>query len=220
MTRPIVIIGFGGHGRVVAAAFAALRRQVIAATVLCPKPTDPQFLGIEIMSDESMLARYRPEDVLLSLGIGSVGPTNDHSLTRQTVKSFQRLGYSFVGFQHPAAWIAQGATISATAQVHAGAIVQPGAAVGEFSILNTKASIDHDCLVGEFCHIAPGATLSGGVSVGDGSHLGTGCSVIQGIQIGRSSFVAAGATVVRDVADGEFVRGVPAKCFPPIKLTK
>jgi len=219
VTRPIVIVGLGGHGRVVAAAFAALGRHVIAATVLCPKPSDPQFMGIETMTDEALCARYRPDEVFLSLGIGTTSPTNEHSASRQMVKSFELLGYSFVGFQHPAAWVAFGAIISDTAQVHAGAIVQPGAIVGEFSILNTRASVDHDCRIGAYCHIAPGATLSGNVSVGDGSHLGTGCCVIQGIRIGTSSFVAAGATVVRSVANGDFVRGVPAKSFRSTHLT-
>ena len=215
MTLPIVVIGFGGHGRVVAAALIATGRKLIAVTDLHPKAVTNAPKNVDVITDEILLIRYGPGEVLLALGIGSIRPTLEQGLTRQTVKSFHDLGYRFTGLQHPAAWVASDAIVSPTAQIHAGAIVQPGTTIGDFSILNTKSSVDHDCLIGSFCHIGPGATLSGNVSVGDGSHLGTGCNVIQGIRIGNSSFVAAGATVVRDVPDHDSVKGLPAKSFRP-----
>ena len=219
MTLPIVVIGFGGHGRVVAAGLIAAGRRLIAVTDLHPNAVMDVPKNVEVISDEILLTRYGPGEVLLALGIGSIRPTNEQGLTRQAVKSFHDLGYRFTGFQHPAAWVAGDAIVSPTAQIHAGVIVQPGTTIGDFSILNTKASVDHDCMIGSFCHIGPGATLSGNVTVGDGSHLGTGCNVIQGIRIGNSSFVAAGATVVRDVPDHDSVKGVPAKSFRPSYFT-
>ncbi|HUP80238.1 MAG TPA: acetyltransferase [Pirellula sp.] len=215
MTLPIVVIGFGGHGRVVAAALIASGRKLIAVTDLHPGAVTHAPKYVDVITDEILLSRYGPGEVLLALGIGSIRPTLEDGLTRQAVKSFLDLGYRFTGLQHPAAWVASDAIVSPTAQIHAGAIVQAGATIGDFSILNTKSSIDHDCLIGSFCHIGPGATLSGNVSVGDGSHLGTGCNVIQGIRIGKLSFVAAGATVVRDVPDHDSVKGLPAKSFRP-----
>lgn len=215
MTVPLVVIGFGGHGRVVVSALTAAGHRIIAVTDLHPHLVTCASKNIEVITDEMLRERFRPQDVMLVLGLGSVKPTTEQGLTRQTVKSFQDLGYRFIGFQHPAAWVASDAIVSPTAQIHAGVIVQPGARVGDFSILNTRASVDHDCQIGSFCHIGPGSTLSGNVFVGNGSHLGTGCNVIQGIQIGESSFVAAGATVVRDVPNHESVKGVPAKSFRP-----
>ena len=70
-----------------------------------------------------------------------------------------------------------------------------------------------DCTIGDHVHIAPGVTLSGDVSVGACSHLGTGATVIQGVSIGSGCLVAAGAVVTKDIADGEKVRGVPARKF-------
>ena len=219
MTLPIVVIGFGGHGRVVAAALIAAGRKLVAVTDLHPEAVTNAPKNVDVITDEILLSRYGPGEVLLALGIGSIRPTLEQGLTRQTVKSFLDLGYRFTGLQHPAAWVASDAIVSPTAQIHAGVIVQPGTTIGDFSILNTKSSVDHDCLIGSFCHIGPGATLSGNVSVGDGSHLGTGCNVIQGIRIGNSSFVAAGATVVRDVPDHDSVKGLPAKSFRPNHFT-
>ena len=215
MTLPIVIIGFGGHGRVVAAALIASGKRIIAVTDLQPDQVTGVPKNASVIMDEEILERFRPNEIELVLGLGSIKPTNENGLTRQVIKSFQNFGYRFVGLQHPTAWVAEGAIVSPTAQIHAGVIVQPGAKVGDFSILNTQSSVDHDCQIESFCHIGPGSTLSGNVFVGTGSHLGTGCNVIQGIRIGESCFVAAGATVVRNVLNHESVKGVPARSFRP-----
>ncbi len=215
VTLPFAIIGFGGHGRVVAAALIASRKSIVAVTGLNPSLVVHSPKDSLVITDEELLDRFGPDEILLVLGIGSVKPNNEHCLTRQTVKLFQNRGYQFFGLKHPTSWVADDANVSPTAQIHAGAIVQPGATIGDFSILNTGSSVDHDCHIESFCHIGPGSTLSGNVFVGNGSHLGTGCNVIQGIRIGNSCLVAAGATVVRDVPNHESVKGVPAKSFRP-----
>lgn len=212
---PIAIIGFGGHGRVVAAALSASNERIVAVTDFRPHQVINAPKNALVLTDEAFLERFGPEEILLVLGIGSVKPSNANCLRRQVVKSFQNLGYRFIGLKHPTAWVAEDAVVAATAQIHAGAIVQPSAKVGDFSILNTRSSIDHDCQIESFCHIGPGCTLSGNVLVGSGSHLGTGCNVIQGIRIGESCLVAAGATVVQDVMNNVSVKGVPAKSFRP-----
>ncbi len=215
MKLPISIIGFGGHGRVVAAALSASNHRIVAVTDFRPDLVTHAPKNALVLTDELLLQRFGPEEIVLVLGIGTVKPTYEDGLTRQVVKSFQKLGYRFVGLRHPTAWVAEDAIVSATAQIHAGVIVQPNSSVGDFSILNTRSSVDHDCQIGSYCHLGPGSTLSGNVMVGSGSHLGTGCNVIQGVRIGESCLVAAGATVVRDIPNYESVKGVPAKSFRP-----
>ena len=236
---PVVVIGCGGHGRVAATAMAATGRRVIAATDASPDAVRRELLrpnangavadvsnggeaydaasiawrqpGFEILTDQELVQRYRPDDIELVLGVGSLVPCGEGSPRRQIVGLFRRHGFRFARLVHPAAWVAPDARLGEGVQVHAGAIVQPGTVLGEFAIVNTRASIDHDCRVGAFCHLAPGVSLSGDVTVGDGTHLGTGCNVIQGLKIGQRAFVAAGATVVADVDDDAWVRGLPAK---------
>ena len=215
MKLPISIIGFGGHGRVVAAALSASNQRIVAVTDFRPDLVTHAPKNALVLTDDLLLERFGPEEIVLVLGIGTVKPTSENCLVRQVVKSFQTLGYRFIGLRHPTAWVAEDAIISATAQIHAGVIVQPNARVGDFSILNTRSSVDHDCQIENFCHLGPGSTLSGNVLVGSGSLLGTGCNVIQGVRIGESCLVAAGATVVRDVLNNESVKGVPAKSFLP-----
>ncbi|MCM2373845.1 acetyltransferase [Aporhodopirellula aestuarii] len=215
MSRPIIVVGFGGHGRVVTAALQAAGRKIIGATDLRPENHAANSFGVRILSDEALLDEFAPRDVLLVSGLGSILPVNELCPRHRLVRRFQEHGYEFTGFQHPASWVAPGATIATTAQIHAGAIVQPGTVVGDFTILNTRSSVDHDCVVEEYCHIAPGVTVSGNVVICRGTHLGTGANLIQGLRLGAGCFVAAGATVVGDVESGAFVRGVPARTFVP-----
>ncbi len=215
MNKPIAIIGFGGHGRVVAAALQAAGQSILVATDLQPSRFAPQRLGFEVISDEALLQRYSPEQIELVCGIGSIWPCKSDGPRARSIEKFVTLGYRFTGLRHPFGWIAPDAQLADTCQIHAGAVLQPGAIVGAFAIINTRAAVDHDCFIGERCHIGPGATLSGNVEIGAGSHVGTGCTVIQGIKLGEQCFVAAGATVVADVADGQFVRGTPARPFIP-----
>lgn len=210
---PRVLIGFGGHGRVVFAALRAAGHRIAAivdrkfGTTGLPPPHIP------VIRDEDLLSTFKPEQVLLVQGIGSVNRITGNSLKRRVTEQLEVQGYKFVGLTHPHSFSDPASTIDLSAQIHAGAVLQPGVRIGRHSIVNTNASIDHDCDVSEYCHIAPGATVSGGVRVGAGSHLGTGCNVIQGVQIGSECLIAAGATVVRDVPDGSSVRGCPAKQF-------
>lgn len=215
MTMPIAIIGLGGHGRVVLEALRAAGREVVAATDLNPQKSVADELGIDLLRDEEFLYRFSPEEVQLVSGIGSIVPCDFHNSRSRSIHRFRDAGYQFAGVRHPFVWISPSAKISPTGQIHAGSIVQAGAVVGDFSIVNTRASIDHDCFIEAMCHVGPGAILSGSVVVGEGTHLGTGCQVIQGVKLGKYCFIAAGATVVRDVADGQYVRGTPAKPFVP-----
>jgi sugar O-acyltransferase (sialic acid O-acetyltransferase NeuD family) len=212
---PVVVIGFGGHGRVVTDALLAAGRKVVAVT---DRKTDDPFakrIGMPLLTDESLLERHPPGTVDLASGLGSIWPCGAESHRRSVVRQLEHSGYRFTGFIHPAAWVSPWAVVDPTAQIHAGAVIQPGAQIGPHSIINTAASVDHDGDIGCFCHIGPGATLSGNVRIGDGSHLGTGCALIQGIVLGPGCFVAAGSTVVQDVPSGNYVRGTPAKSFQP-----
>ncbi|QDT12263.1 acetyltransferase [Planctomycetes bacterium K23_9] len=215
MKRPIVVIGFGGHGRVVSACLIACGHDVVAATDLHPEDHADNRMGIRVLSDEAMLSEFASDQVLLASGVGSVMPVDVASPRCTIVDRFKQIGYRFVGFRHPTSWVAPDADISETAQIHAGAIIQPGTVVGDFAILNTCCSVDHDCVIDDYCHVGPGVTVSGNVRVGRGSHLGTGANLIQGLDLGSHCFVAAGATVVRNISAGEFVRGVPARKFMP-----
>jgi len=202
VTAPILVVGGGGHGRVVLEALLAAGAEV--AGVIDPQPGVMAALpdGVRWLGGEAVLADYKPGDYLLANGVGGIGDARRRGL-------FERLraaGYRFARVRHPAAIVARtGVALGEGSQIMAGAVIQPGVHIGADAVVNTRAAIDHDCRIGDHCHVAPGAVLCGDVTVGAGTHVGAGAVVIQGVRIGSSSIIGAGAVIRRDVADGVVV---------------
>jgi sugar O-acyltransferase (sialic acid O-acetyltransferase NeuD family) len=206
MSLPVLIIGAGGHARVLIEALAKSGTAMLG----CVAKEAPArgSLSIPFLGDDEALCRHAPPSVVLVNGIGSIAHPD---LRRDIFLRLKQKGYRFAAVVHPAAILPSEFVLGEGAQLMAGAILQPGCCIGDNVIINTGAVVDHDCSIGAHVHIAPGAVLSGDVTVGAGAHVGTGARVIQGVEIGAGAVVGAGATVLRDVPPGAKVAGVPAR---------
>jgi UDP-perosamine 4-acetyltransferase len=203
---PVIVIGGGGHAKVLVSTLLLCRRSILGFVDL--NPAALPLLGIRCLGADAAVLLHAPGDVRLVNGVGSAAST----AKRQDVYDrFTREGYYFATVIHPSAVIASEVQIEDGAQIMAGVILQSGSSVGANAIVNTGAIIDHDCVVGAHAHIAPRAVLSGGVRVGSGAHIGTGACIIQRVSIGAASVVGAGAVVIKDVPPGITTVGVPAK---------
>jgi sugar O-acyltransferase (sialic acid O-acetyltransferase NeuD family) len=201
----LIVVGGGGHAKVLVNALLLQRRTILGFVDL--DAAAAPFMGISCLGNDDAISEFSPDNIQLVNGVGSVKFTRP----RQVIyEKFVTKNYSFATVTHPGSIVAPDAEIADGVQIMAGAVIQPGCRLGSNTIINTRASLDHDCLIDAHVHIAPGVTLSGGVHIGKGSHIGTGATVIQGIKVGVSSIVAAGAVVIRDVPDGVTVAGVPA----------
>jgi UDP-perosamine 4-acetyltransferase len=208
MNPAVIVVGAGGHARVVIDALQRAGTEILFATDADPAKHGQTMLGVRVAGGDEAIAAQVPGRVQLALGVGTVG----HDRGRRAVaERLAALGHEFATVVHPSAVVASDVRVLEGAQIMAGAVVQTGTQIGRHAIINTGACVDHDCRVGDHAHVAPGATLSGGVDVGDGAFVGAGACVIQSVRVGAGSVVAAGAVVVRDVPAGACVMGVPAR---------
>ncbi len=199
MTK-LVVLGGGGHAKVVIATAAAVGWQIGAVLDDDSERHGMSLLGHVVAGPiADALADARATCVL---AIGS-------NATRRKLAA--RALCKFATIVHPSACVHATVKLGPGTVVFAGAIIQPDTRVGAHGIVNTSASIDHDCALGDAVHIAPGVRLAGGISIGDETFIGIGAAVIPSIHIGSRAVVGAGAVVVRDVADGSVVTGVPAR---------
>jgi sugar O-acyltransferase (sialic acid O-acetyltransferase NeuD family) len=197
---PCILIGAGGHGRVVLALARAAGMDVHAVCdPMLSAAGHKVWEGLEVLAQDAAIEQMPPDGVLLLLGVGQL-PTGTRR--EDIFSTWLRRGYRFPVLIHPHAWIAPGSRLAEGVQVMAGAVVQPDCSIGENTIVNTAASIDHDCMIGPHVHIAPGATLCGSVQIEDGAFIGAGAVVIQGVRVGAKALVSAGMTVLRDVEPG------------------
>jgi sugar O-acyltransferase (sialic acid O-acetyltransferase NeuD family) len=203
VTRRLVLLGAGGHARVVAALAGALGVEVVAVFDDDPARRGATFGGITIEGplpvalDAGLLASCQ---AIIAVGANAARA----AIVRRAALPWSTL-------VHPFAWVDPAASLGAGTVVFAGAVVQPGASLGAHVILNTAATVDHDCVLGDFVHLAPGVHLAGEVRVGEGALVGIGASVLPGRVIGAWARVGAGAVVVEDVPAGATVVGVPAR---------
>lgn len=206
----LLILGAGGHAKVVAETALALG----------------QFSRIAFLDDHRYSSEAMPKVVgwpVLGALSQALEPamlgTFDSALVafgRASSRLFwlERLsaaGYSLPSLVHPTAWVSPTAQLGSGTVVLAQAVVQAQAVIGPGAILNTGCSVDHDSQLAAGVHVCPGARLAGEVTVGMSSWIGIGACVIQQIHIGSNVTVGAGAAVVCDLPDGVTAKGVPAR---------
>ena len=207
----IVIVGAGGHARVVADVIRLSGAYHIRGFLdnQSPQRRGQSYEGSQILGGEEMLARLREDGVThAAVAIG------DNAARLRTCEELRQHGYELPALVHPRAIIAAGVKVGDGSVVFAGAIINSASSIGRVAIINTAATIDHDCVLGDAVHIAPGAHLAGSVSVEQCALVGVGAAVRPGIRIGRNAVVGVGAAVVNDVAAGTTVIGVPARVMP------
>jgi|ERR1051326_353121 UDP-perosamine 4-acetyltransferase len=213
MALPIIILGGGGHAKVVIDALLQQAREILGFCSL--EQNARPLLGLKCLGGDEIVLAFGADRVRLANGIGAAGTIQSR---RSIYELFASQGYIFEKVLHPSAITASDVHLDAGVQIMAGAVVQPGTRIGSNSIVNTNASVDHDCWLGNHVHIAPGATLCGNVKVGNEAFIGAGATVIQGKSIGARSVIGAGAVVIEDIPADVTVVGVPAKVIHP-KLT-
>ena len=204
MSRPVILLGAGGHAKVLLEALRLNGIEVLG--YVAPKQAIEE-IDMNYLGDDEQVASFSPEEVGLVNSVG--GLTLNHR--ERLYDDFKSRGYRFSQVIHPAAVVSKSAVLGEGTQIMAGAVIQAGASIADNVIINTRASVDHDCYIGRHSHVAVGAVLAGNIHIGEKTLIGAGSTVVHGIAIGPDSVVGAGAVVIKDVSAGKTIVGVPAR---------
>jgi sugar O-acyltransferase (sialic acid O-acetyltransferase NeuD family) len=203
----IVVIGGGGHAKVVISILRKLCHCILAYTDL---KDHGAVLGVPYLgSDRELIALAggaKRLSAVLAVGQVGLGQPRYELWTR-----LQSPSLSFPLIVSPDAIVNEGVSGGEGAVVMDGVVINAGATIGCGSIVNTNSTVEHDVVLEDWVHVAPGATISGGVTVGRFSMIGAGATVIEGIKIAAGCMVGAGATVVRDLTEQGVYVGSPAR---------
>jgi sugar O-acyltransferase (sialic acid O-acetyltransferase NeuD family) len=197
----LMILGAGGHGRVVAE-IAQLTGKYTDIAFLDDKAPEATF-PYPYVGKCKDFADYLT-DYVFFIAIG-----NAH-IRRRLQTEVEEAGGQIITLIHPAAIISKDVKIGKGTVVMAGAIVNTGAKIGDGVILNTASSVDHDCVVEDFCHVSVGAHLCGTVLLGAGTWVAAGATVINNVTICSDCLIGAGATVTHDLLNAGIYKGTPA----------
>jgi UDP-perosamine 4-acetyltransferase len=204
----ILILGAGGHARVLLHSLRSAKQKVAAFADKGPGLVRWSFDGVPVLPEEEALRRYPPGSILLVNGLGlndSTGPR------RRLYERLKRQGYTFASVRDPEASIALDAIVAEGAEILTRSVLHSRAFIGKNAVVNTGAIVEHDCVVGSHAFLGPGAILCGGVKVGEGAFICAGAVVVPEVSVGPGCLVAAGAVVTRDLPAGTRAAGVPAR---------
>lgn len=193
--KNVIIIGAGGHGKVVADIIRLNGDNVVG---YLDDRNPAELSGVEVIGTLEDIGK---EDCFYFSAIGN-------SAVREKTMSIQAKWYTAI---HPRAVIASDVVIGEGSCVMANAVINPGATLGKGVIVNTSATVDHDCFIEDFVHIAPGANISGAVSIGKSTWIGVGSAVSNNVSICAECMIGAGTVVIKDIRDSGTYVGVPAK---------
>ena len=198
----VLVIGAGGHGKVVVATLHAAGVEVVGILDDDVAAHGRIVLGVPVLGPVAHLARHAGPVVL---GIGS------NAVRRRIALAYP--GAEWTSAVHPCAVVHPSVAVGAGTVVFAGAVVQPDAVLGCHAVVNTGATVDHDGRIGDFAHVAPGVHLSGDVLLGEGVFVGVGACAVPGVSVGAWTVVGAGAVVVRDLPPNVTAVGAPARAI-------
>jgi sugar O-acyltransferase (sialic acid O-acetyltransferase NeuD family) len=204
----LLVVGGGDQGRQVIDAIEQAGRDRVVGVLDDGLTPDTTVAGHQVLDGTAGLftcaARTGATSYVVAIGDNS----NRASVVERLDRERAHLVLATV--VHPAASVAQDATLGEGSIVLAGAVVANGCTLGRGVLLGTNSSIDHDGLVGDFASLAPGVTVAGTVRIGARTALGVGANVVHHVAIGADTVVGAGALVLDDLPDRVVAYGVPA----------
>jgi UDP-perosamine 4-acetyltransferase len=196
----VVIIGGGGHAKVVIDAMQRSATHILAGILSTGNETE--VYGVPVLGGDDLLPTLRDQGIEgFFVAIGS------NVVRRKLFDKAVAAGLTPVNVIHPSAVISPHVTLGSGIVVMANGVINPGSTIGDNVIINTGTTVDHDADIGADVHIAPGSHLAGNVTVGAGSFLGVGTVVIPGITIGQRVVIGAGTAVYRNLPDDAKVVG-------------
>jgi len=202
-----VIIGAGGHGRVVLDIMQHEgRHEVVGFLDSNPDLHGRLMDGVEVLGPIQRLAGLKEQGVQ-----GAIVAVGHNGTRRSFGEQVQRLGHELVSAIHPSANIANNVSMGRGVVVAAGALVCAHCQIGDGVILNTGCLVDHETMIGTACHLCPGVKIAGRVTIESGAFVGIGATVIQHVRVGHDSVIGAGAVVLKDVPPMSTVVGLPAR---------
>lgn len=203
MKKNLLILGAGGHGKVIAD-IAKLDNVWNEIAFLDDNVELKEVNGIKVLDKIQHISEYRDRYNFAFVAIG------DNKRRSIYLKKIIELGYEIPVLVHPFTSISENTFIERGTVIMPGVVLNTNTKIGLGCIINTTSSIDHDCFLENFVHISPGVRIGGNSRIGEFTWIGIGTSIINNVSIGKNVIVAAGSVVLNNVPDNVMVAGVPA----------
>ena len=202
----IVLIGYSGHGLVVAETAKTSGMNLNFYTekkIMAVNPFDLEYLGFE--GDDTYSDWDKPYDFILGIG--------NNTIRKKAVQLVLSKKKRLLNVINATAHISENSVIGQGNFIAKNVVVNVLTEIGNYCILNTGCIVEHECRISNGVHIAPGAVLLGNVSVGEQTFIGANAVIKENINIGRNVIIGAGTVVIKDVPDYSKIVGNPGRAI-------
>ncbi len=199
--KKLIIIGAGGHGKVIADIAIKMNRWESIAFLDDDLNKSP--MGLKVIGKATDAGQYKEHaEFFVAVGNNATRKTIQEQLEKENIMMAKLI--------HPQAVIGMDVKIGDGTAIMAGVVINSSTQVGKGCIINTACSVDHDNDIENYVHLSPGVRLGGSVKVGKKSWLGIGSVVINNINICNDCIIGAGAVVIKNITEPGTYVGNPA----------
>lgn len=184
----LLIIGAGGHGRVVAEA-AELQGTWENIMFLDDREDVDMVLGHRIIGKLNEYEKFINicKDAIVCLG--------DNEKRLDLIDRILKVGFRVPVVIHPEATVSKYSNIGDGSVILAGTVVNTGVSIGKGCIININSCVDHDCVVYDGVHVCSGAVVRSMVKIGRLSTIGAGSCVKSGAALKEGSVLQEGIVI-------------------------
>lgn len=209
MGKKILMIGGGGHCKVVLDSLISQNLYSEIAIIDKDLPLDSTILGIPVIGrDQDLIKLYNEGYKYAFISLGSIGNWN---IRERISKMLTDIGFELPSIIDSSARISSNVTVSQGAYIGKNVIINPSVFLGSNVIINTGVIVEHDCKIGDFVHLAPGSVICGDVKIGRGTHIGAGSVIRNQLSVGENTLIGLGSCVVSPIGNDFVAYGNPCK---------
>tara|TARA_Y200000002_G_scaffold342074_1_gene313724 strand:+ start:923 stop:1582 length:660 start_codon:yes stop_codon:yes gene_type:complete len=198
--KPLLIIGCGGHAKVI----TDIAREIGFTKIFYNDSNKKKdlFLGCPVVNED--IKNYS-DYFIVAIGDNFIREKVTFNFLQSNPNSMPAI------LVHPTSIISENCTLGAGSTVMPLCVINSHSKIGKGVIVNTRSSLDHDNYLMDFSSVAPGVTTGGNVYIGHRSVISIGSVIKNGLIIGSDTVIGASSYVNIDIASNFVAYGSPAK---------
>lgn len=184
----LLIIGAGGHGKVVAEA-AELENKYEKISFLDDNDEMDRIYDFKVVGKINEYKKFKDKYKYIFVAIGN------NEVRLRLIYNLLKEGFIVPKIIHPRATVSKYSKVDAGTVILSGSIVNVNCLIGKGCILNINSTLDHDSIISDGAHISSGSIIRSMVSVGELSTIREGACITQGKIIEKNSIINAGIVI-------------------------
>ena len=205
MSKPLVLVGGGGHCKSVIEAAESTGFSILGVLDM-PEEVGKAILSTKVIgTDDDISAYVDKAEFVITVGFIK-NPVTRIKLYNKVKEAGGKLATVIASTAHVSKYAKIG---EGTVVLHQ-AFVNADAKVGCNVILNNFVNIEHDAVIGDQCHISTGVMVNGECKVGKNCFIGSQSVLANCTSVGDDIIVGAGSFVRKSITEKGIYSGNPA----------